>query len=187
MSNYPRQDPSTFKNHQFVEIKSEHAIIHKFYQPGTNCYGVTFINSCGILAVTGDLGNWIFCREFIPVPTKQGIDDHYWIQKLQISSEQRGRQFSNDLTRKAIIEAKSELSEVFEDKHEAVRYYDSCLWALDNMDDSQYQNHAYGELPSGWDFESVIYKEETIPQLEYVFDAFDAMCIKMKENENLPQ
>lgn len=41
-----------FSKHVVTEIKEDHAKIWKFADPETNQYAITFINSCGILAIT---------------------------------------------------------------------------------------------------------------------------------------
>ena len=40
-----------------------------------------------LCVVTGDVGNWMFCREFHP-SSKGHVSDYYWVEKLQMSSSQ---------------------------------------------------------------------------------------------------
>jgi hypothetical protein len=76
-----------FSKHVVTTTQHEGLLIHNLAVPGTRIHSVVFINTQGILAITGDYGNWIFCREFHPGP-KEYVSDHYWIQKLKIASTQ---------------------------------------------------------------------------------------------------
>ena len=62
--------------------------IYKFAKPGTYCESFTFINAEGIMTVTGDWGNWVFCREFIPSPAGYASGS-YWVEKAMNSSKQQ--------------------------------------------------------------------------------------------------
>jgi hypothetical protein len=90
-----------WSKHEIVTSFSENAKIWNFKDPSTNIYRVTFINSCGVMSVTGDLGNWIFCREFHPSP-KGKVCDSYWCEKLRISSTQDFKVYNLEETDKLI-------------------------------------------------------------------------------------
>lgn len=165
-----------FSKHIIEDITEGKTRITKFKDPTTSCYAITFINSCGVLAVTGDCGNWIFCREFHP--SKDGaVSDGYWCEKLRIASTQVPAKFDSDLTRKEIEErlTEEELSE--EDKE----YLKEILEDVDECEE-RYFVYAYDRLPSNRDFEFIPSVKSLNPMLEVVFDAFDEICSRMKDN-----
>jgi hypothetical protein len=96
-----------FSKHEVVITKNDNILIHYLKQPNTTINSVKFINTNDVLVVTGDFGNWIFCREFIP-SAKNYVSDHYWIEKLRISSCQDPYEFDCD-------EAKQQIKELLED------------------------------------------------------------------------
>lgn len=168
-----------FSNHILTEIRNENVLIHRFYQKDTCCYGITFINSCGILAVTGDCGNWIFCREFHPSAKGDGVSVGYWVEKLKISSTQEPLDFDPVATKKEIEKRLQEDDLDKEDKE----YLEDILTDVDEGE-FWYQAKAYDKLPSHRDHEFVPYREELNPMLCVVFDAFDEICRRMKEGNN---
>lgn len=70
----------------FSNSETGHEIRVDHLQVGNSNYNyVQFINTDRILTVTGDYGNWTFCRPF--VPSKDGyVSDLYWIEKLRMSN-----------------------------------------------------------------------------------------------------
>ena len=68
-----------FSKHDLTIIKRENYLLHDLKSPDFDyTERVKFINIEGVLVVTGDYGNWIFCREFHP--SSQGyVSDNYWI------------------------------------------------------------------------------------------------------------
>jgi hypothetical protein len=93
-----------FSEHQVNEIHSDNCKIWDLKKPGTNIYRVRFINSSGIMAVTGDLGNWIFCREFHPsADNQEKVSDGYWCEKLKISSTQNYEIYNAKKTEEKIL------------------------------------------------------------------------------------
>lgn len=168
-----------FSKHVLTEIKNDHVLIHKFRQPDTCCYAITFINSCGILAVTGDCGNWIFCREFHPSPNGE-VSDSYWCEKLRISSTQQPSEYSSKETEK-------EINSLLEDNDEDLstnekEYLRDLLLYVDDGE-IYYLAYAHDNIPEGRDHEFVPYRKELSPMLEVVFDAFDEICRRMKDGE----
>ncbi|MCM8532495.1 MAG: hypothetical protein NE330_15125 [Lentisphaeraceae bacterium] len=120
-----------FSEHEVIESLSTNAKIWTLKKLNTNIYSVTFINSCGVLAVTGDLGNWIFCREFHP--SKDGkVSDYYWYEKLKISSQQDAKDFNEEETRKAI-------------KQEAKSYLEQCEYKHDLKPDKEILNSLFND------------------------------------------
>jgi len=93
-----------FSKYELSVEKNGNTTIHKFKVPNKTLTAVTFINSCGIMAVTGAFGNWIFSREFIP---KKGfkVSDGYWCEKIEQSSFQTPYVFDKETVRQEIQEA----------------------------------------------------------------------------------
>lgn len=148
---------------------------------------IQFINTSEVLTVTGDFGNWVFCRPFIP---KAGncVDDSYWIEKLKISSEQKLRDIDLQKTSKEIQELINGGLENYgyegEELEQAKEWFKELL---DNCEDElDYLSFAYRnyEKPIFIDDEMIpcVYK---IPiWLEIIFDAYDEICDRLKTNSH---
>jgi hypothetical protein len=54
-----------FGEHEVLVTKTEECLIHYLKKPNTISDSIKYINVGGILAVTGDYGNWIFVENFI--------------------------------------------------------------------------------------------------------------------------
>lgn len=168
---------------------SKHIIIESHYQDGeynldvwdfklsdsNYRHRIKFINSCGILAVKGDFGNWIFCREFHP--SKDGfVSGGYWDEKLVINSEQEASKYSVEATRKAIYEFEKE----HEDSEEDIKDWIEAL--KDSVEDeTEYVFTAYRETPRDIDYEDVPFEKERHHYLNVIYDAFDEMCKKSRK------
>lgn len=73
--------------------------IDRVHKPGTYYMAVTFINTKGVMAVTGDLGNYIFEREFHPAASNW-VSCGYWLEKLSdYYSGQKGVEYDPEATR----------------------------------------------------------------------------------------
>lgn len=166
-----------FDKHILETIEQEGVLIHHLRLPNSFYDSFTFINTNGILAVTGDYNNWIFCREFHP-SAKGYVSDSYWAEKLRISSEQQSHEFDSKGT---INEIKEMLLEN-EYSDEEKEYLEECM---DNAQEHEldYTYFAYRELPKKWDTECVPFVKKIKPQLLYVFDAFDEICNRLKIKE----
>jgi len=77
--------------HELSIIRDDGVYRHlRCAQPGTWCYGFDVVTWPGYLAIVGDAGDYLFSRlndmfEFFGDGTKysDGINPHYWAQKLQ--------------------------------------------------------------------------------------------------------
>jgi hypothetical protein len=170
-----------FSKHALTPIMKdgETHLIFKFAEPNSYQYAITFINSCNILAVTGDCGNWIFCRSF--VPSKDGsVSDGYWLEKLKIASTQVPTNYSEDDTREQIKEM---LDDEDNDLDEEDKEYLENLLDYTGDGEMRYLCYAHDNLPSGRDHEFVPYRKVLNPMLAVVFDAFDEICRRMKDGE----
>ena len=171
-----------YSKHVVTETKSDGLLVHHFGEPSTSCNSMTFINTNGIMAVTGDFGNWIFCREFHPSPTGR-VSDGYWHEKLRNSSTQDGTVYDSDATQIAV---QAEIDGGYADYgytgtelEEMIEYGKECLELV--HDKYAYELFAHREMPHG-DIESVSCVYKTHVWLEYIFDGFDEICLRMKEN-----
>jgi hypothetical protein len=167
-----------FSQHILTEKEEGGTLIHRFARPNSGTYAITFINTCGIMAVTGDLGNWIFCREFHP-SSEGEVSDGYWLEKLRISSTQKPTIFSAEETKKEINEMLSDPDRGLNDEEK--EYLNELLGYADE-DEMRYLVYAHDNIPSRRDFEFVPAAHELTPWLRVVFDAFDEICRRMKQS-----
>ncbi len=49
-----------------IDKESDNTITYHLKKPDTITNNIKFINTNGLLVVTGDFGNWVFCRDFHP-------------------------------------------------------------------------------------------------------------------------
>lgn len=168
-----------FSKHDLIVTESDICSVYWLKKPDSNySHSVKFINSNGILAVTGDYGNWIFCREFHP--GKKGfVSDGYWNEKLRINSVQDSDVYNPEETIKQLkYEIKKGLKEYGysgEDLKDIKEFYNDVL--LDVVDEeSVYLEKMYSEAPRCLDTECIPYVKTTQPSLNYVYDAFDEIC-----------
>jgi hypothetical protein len=174
-----RRTDVNFDKHELTVIDTNDVLIHKFKKSNTICCSITFINTQGIMAVTGDYGNWIFCREFHP--SAEGfVSDSYWCEKLRISSTQKISDYDSEDTRK---EMEKMISNEDENLDEEDREYLKSL--LDYVDECEerYLVYAHDNLPKNRDHEFVPYIKKLNPWLEVIFDAFDEICQRYKRKE----
>ena len=61
-----RRTKLNFSQHELHVIKQEDLLVHHLRKPGTDMDNIKYINTNGVMVVTGDYGNWMFCREFHP-------------------------------------------------------------------------------------------------------------------------
>ena len=180
-----------FSEHEVLVTKTNEVLIHYLKKPNTVMDSIKYINCGGILAVTGDYGNWIFCREFHP--SEDGyVSDGYWHDKLKMSSTQDATEFDGKATKKAILEKlneyKEENSDNLEDEkvQESIEYYEDCMNRCDEHE-LDYTYFAYREQPSGMDYDDVILIKDYKVRLKIIFDGFDEICRRLKEEKNNPK
>lgn len=176
-----RRTKVDYSKHEIIETKAEGLLIHRFKKPVTEIESVTFINVAGVLAVTGDFGNWIFCREFHP--SKKGrVSTSYWCEKLKIASTQTPYDYDAEATEKEIRERLSEAEEPLSDEEKD--YYQEMLEYYVHESEEIYMMHAHGSSrPDSIEHEAVPHCKKLKFWLAAVFDAFDAMCEKMPEEK----
>lgn len=164
-----------FGEHDLIVTNQEGLLVHYLKKPNTNIDSIKFINTNGILAVTGDYSNWIFCREFHPT-ADGGVSEGYWKGKLKISSCQEPAKFDSVRTEEAIKEMLADSDRDWNEKDKT--YLNELLTKLD--DELEYTYYAYREYPSNWDAECVPFVKSVDYHLLAIFDGFDEICRRMK-------
>ena len=182
MKNKKRTDVD-WSQHELIIKENDDFASYQLKKPGTYCQSIKFINTNGVLVVTGDYSNWLFCREFHP--SKGGnVSDGYWCEKLEISSSQKSKEYDSEATRKILTDGLDfELEEYGysgDELSEMKKYYQELLSYVD-CDEWEYTCHAYMEYPGFVDFESVPYSTKTNYILLIVFDAFEEICRRMEK------
>mgnify|MGYP000915985701 CR=1 FL=1 len=172
-----RRTDVDYSRHVLKIRKLDGVLIHQFKRPNSMACSVVFINTCGVMTVTGDFGNWVFCREFHPSGGKDAmVSDGYWNEKARIHSTQELGNYDSEATLEVINEFENEFSygngrEMNEEEREWVEELKS------NVDDEvEYANIAYRQHPSSIDIEDVPFAKKINPQLNCVYDAFDIIC-----------
>jgi len=174
-----------FSKHELKITQLDGVLIHEFKRPDTNMYRLVFINTCGVMTVTGDFGNWVFCREFHPSgDNDSGVSSMYWDGKLQIHSVQESHRFDPERT----LELIREFKDSFVDNYGREMDEDEMEW-LERLeynvnDEPEYIYTAYREMPSNMEYEDVPFVKVRHPSLNAVYDGFDAICQLLKQSNN---
>lgn len=163
-----------FSNHQLEIVKNEHVTIHTLHKENSSIYRVVFINCKGILSVTGDFGNWIFCREFHPLPNAK-VSDSYWNEKLRTHSEQTYSKFDTKATLEEIQNYRQDHEEYLTAKEE--EWLENLEYHSD--DELEYTHYAYIESHIDIDYEDIPFGKKQHASLNCVYDAFEAICEKL--------
>ena len=152
-------------------IKNDNVVIYDLRRDDTNIHSVIFINSCGIMSVTGDLGNWIFNREFHPDGKILSAD--YMDEKLQIASVQKSKIYDSDETLKLLETFRND----FPDLYGRDLFKEELYWLeeLENSVDDEfyYKNVAFYKRPISIDYETIPFGKRRHYWLEGIYDAFD--------------
>ena len=168
-----------FKDHELKTVQTTGLVIHQLKKPNTLCDNIKFINTSGVLVVTGDYGNWIFCREFHPSEDGR-VSDGYWKEKLQQSSTQKPDEFDEEGTIKEIkelLEGSEGLTE------EETEYLENCLSEAE-CGEFDYNIVAHRSNVGRFaDHENVPGRTKTIYWLLAVFDGFEEICRRIKAGE----
>jgi len=156
-------------------------IVHYFKRPDTIMQSVKFINTHGILAVTGDYGNWIFCRSFVPSAESDFVSDGYWKEKIRTVSTQSTKEWDAEKMREALNEKIEELEDIYGDQQDKIdkarEYYSECLEYVDD-------EHEYIEFaryhPVFMDYEDLVLVYATPFWLLAIFDAYDEIVRRLR-------
>ena len=141
------------------------------------------------LTVTGDFGNYVFCRPF--VPSKDGfVSGGYWLEKLKMYSEQRFDKLDFEFIIKEIkFLINIGLEEYgYEDKEleSAVSWFSELLDVAESEDELDYKCKAYRDYykPDFIEYEQIPYYLKIPERLEIIFDVFDIICNRLKNKNN---
>jgi hypothetical protein len=170
-----RKTSVDFTNHKLNIIKHDDIVIYEYKKPGTIINGLTFINAKGVMTVTGDFGNWVFCREFHPKKDDY-VSRGYMDEKLQIASEQTSHKFDSETTVNLIKEFKKQFKSAYGRKmnDEEKDWVKDLIYHSD--DQHEYIYYAYREKPTTIDYESVPFGKKRHIWLEIIYDAFNEIC-----------
>ena len=163
------------------EIRIDH-----FQVGNSNTKYIQFINTDRVLTVSGDYGNWVFCRPFVPGECGD-VSDMYWIEKLKILSSQEPGKFSSEDTAeeiKLLIASGLEDYGYEGEELESIKeWYTDLLSYVD--DEHEYIFYAYRsyDRPHNIDNESVPFCKELNNWLNIIFDAFDEICKRIREEK----
>jgi hypothetical protein len=158
-----------FSNHVLEVVKTDEILVHHLRVPGTLMRSIKFINTNGILAVTGDYGNWILCREFHPSADGY-VSDHYWVEKLKISSCQDPYVFDAKVAKENIKDLLTE--------HELSDEEKEWLNELsEEADQGEYSFIAKAmDRPGSFEAEMIPHGKKLNEWLQIIFDGFDEIC-----------
>lgn len=174
-----------FSKHVILEthFKNEHHSldIWDMKQLDSNyTHRVTFINSCGILTITGDFGRWSFCREFHPSADGY-VPDGYWGEKLSIGSEQTYSKYDAERTEKEIKyyvrKGLKEYGYVGDELRKLKEQFTDLLPYV--YDEIEYTQKAFRETDID-DYELIPFCKTAHRWLSVVFDAFEELCRREK-------
>jgi hypothetical protein len=164
---------------------TEDIAIHALVIPGRGAFkSVKFINSHGIMAVTGDYGHWIFSREFNPDDPNvdKEVCDRYWCEKASYNSTQELYEFDPNATHEIIKEWKQEIldeaegAELSERDKKRIEFWDACDELVDQDNALYYKVRACDLKPGFMDYDQVPYQKSIKPWLLIVFDAWEEIC-----------
>ena len=185
-TNLGRRTDFDFSEHELLIKESDGLLVHTLKHKDYNkMYRFDFINTNGVMVVTGDYGNWMFCREFHPSPDGV-VSDYYWCEKIKIASTQEPFEFDYEATEKEILEAINgglvEGGFEGDDLEIMTEYYESLL---DKVHEGEfyYEAFAYGEMPYLITSGCVPNNKKIKHWLLCVFDAFEEICSRLKEGE----
>jgi hypothetical protein len=185
-TNLGRRTDFDFSEHELLIKESDGLLVHTLkHKDYSKMYRFDFINTNGIMVVTGDYGNWMFCREFHPSPDGV-VSDYYWCEKIKIASTQEPFEFDYEATEKEILEAINgglvEGGFEGDDLEIMTEYYESLL---DKVHEGEfyYEAFAYGEMPYLITSGCVPNNKKIKHWLLCVFDAFEEICSRLKEGE----
>ena len=170
-----------FSKHELKITQLEGVLIHEFKIPDTRRYMLVFINTCGVMTVTGDFGNWVFCREFHPSANNEsGVSDGYFDEKLENSSLQKSHIYNSTETLKRILKFKDTFEEYYgrEMNEEEVEWVEKLEKVVD--DEHEYIYTAYREQPKDIDYDEIPIGKKRHFCLDVVYDGFDEICRLME-------
>lgn len=171
-----KQTNIDFSEHELHITKQDGLIVHFLKKPGTYYDCIKYINTNGIMAVTGDYSNWIFNREFIPSPTAEHWDG-YMKEKLVISSCQEPAKYDAKRTEEAIKEFLKE-EDLSEENRE---FLEELLTKVD--DELEFLYYAFREGNHSIDYEYMPYVKSVNYHFLAIMDGYNEICKRLRESE----
>lgn len=173
MSRMKKRTDISFEDHRLHMTAQDGLTVHHLKKDGTNAANIKFTNVQGVLLVTGDFGNWVFCRSFYPSKDEY-VSDGYWIEKLETHSTQKGREYDGEATLALITELLEDPENEWTE--EEIEYLEGCAYRATTVE-TQYREYLYGQAPPRFHgYREPPFCERTRWDLSVVFDAFDHIC-----------
>jgi len=167
-----------FSKHELHITKQEGLLVHHLKKPDTYWDSIKYINTNGLMAISGDYSNWLFCREFHPSADGH-CSDGYWQEKLKNSSCQEPSKYDSDETELEIKEMLADPDREWSEEEK--EYLEECLQYVD--DEVEYTYHAYRNNPGTIDCESVPFCKKVDYHFLVILDGFEEICRRMKEEK----
>lgn len=168
-----------FSEHELHITDQEGLKVHFLKKPNTYYECIKYINTNGIMAVTGGYSNWIFCREFIPGPNEE-----HWIgymkEKLKIHSCQEPAKYDAQRTEDAIKEMLNDPDHNWSEQNR--EFLEELLTKTD--DEIEYLHFAFREGEHTIEFEYVPFVKTVNNHFLVVVDGFHEICRRLKEQED---
>lgn len=152
--------------------------VYTFERPDTINYRTKWIVGLGVTTVIGDLGRWVFCREFHP-SKGESVSRGYWDEKLETYSVQKATEFDSNATLESIEEFEKNYEDNYGELTEEVKEW------LDRLQDTvfdkiEYESIAFREKPGFIEYEDVPYGKIRHARLDLVYDSFNEMCKRIE-------
>lgn len=180
-----------FSNHEhsreiFKSDNGNEIIVDHFKQPNTIYGYIKFTNTDDSLLITGDYGNWVFTRPFLPSPDGF-VSDGYWFEKLRMASQQRFENLDWEYIEKEINNLIDHELEDYgysgEELESAKEWFSELLDTIGDTLEYEYKACRCYYRPDFIDYEMIPHSKETPVWLLIIFDAFDEICKRIPKNE----
>lgn len=158
-----------FETHTLCKKELDEVTIYNFKRPNSIIFSVNVVTYKGTTSISGDLGNWIFAREFHPVKGEK-ISRSYYDEKLQMKSTQKTEEYSE----KKATEEIEYLKEEYSDNDEVLDFLEELEELV--YDKNELYNYSYMETPPCLDYEELPTGKVRIERLNLLYDAMDRMC-----------
>lgn len=168
-----------FSKHVIGHLKTAEIEQFYFHKPGTRiesvCFTILNTDQAANLVVTGDFGNWIFCRRFHP-DTDAKVSEGYWCEKLRMYSNQHSHVFCGETAQNQIREMMAD-----PDAEITAEEWDWLSRLNEAAEEGEWQYHATAmEYPDTFEAENIPRGLRLDYSLEAVFDAWEAMANMLK-------
>jgi hypothetical protein len=160
---------------------------HYLRIPGQSSLGIRFTNVAGVLLVTGDFGNYVFSRGFLPSAESEKVSEQYWLEKIRMHSIQKPCNYDAEETIDSLNEAIFNAEENYGegDCEAAIKYFEDCKSWTD--DEWEYIQKSRVNMPFFMSSEDLVVGYKLHNQLSVVFDAYDRIIDIYKEQNTKQQ